>query len=50
MKCLLENKNLTKLQARSCYLTVLSFDHDIILLQLFYKQRNYDRSRFLVSI
>lgn len=50
MKCLLENKNLTKLQTRSCYLTVLSFDHDVILLQLFYKQRHYDRSRFLVSI
>lgn len=50
MKCLLENKNLTKLQTLSCYLTVLSFDHDVILLQLFYKQRHYDRSRFLVSI
>lgn len=50
MKCLLENENLTKLQACSCYLTVLSFDHDIVLLQLFYKERNYDRSRFLVSI
>lgn len=45
-----ENENLTKLQACSCYLTVLSFHHHIILLQLFYTERNYDRSRFLVSI